>query len=175
MAAIWSSARPRPTGQTNGPAHRPAPPRRREKGRHGLADHLAAACPDLTTFVHSTRKTKSAVAAAGRIELVTGPGFIEDRVGRTAFRISPDSFFQTNTAGAERLYDTAMAAAAVPGSQAVWDHYCGSGGIALSPSAHARQVVGGIPLSKHPRRPYLAGENGIVNCEFVKATCADPE
>ncbi len=140
-----------------------------KKAATGLADHLAAACPDLTTFIHSTRKTKSAVAAGERIELVTGPGFIEDRVGRTAFRISPDSFFQTNTAGAERLYDTAMAAAALTGSQTVWDLYCGSGGIALYASAHARQVIGVDSSAMSIRDAKTsAGENGIVNCEFVK-------
>ncbi|QLA17774.1 23S rRNA (uracil(1939)-C(5))-methyltransferase RlmD [Desulfolutivibrio sulfoxidireducens] len=140
-----------------------------QKAAKALCEHLTAAFPDMTTFVHSTRQTKAAVAAGERLESVTGPGFIEDRVGNTAFRISPDSFFQTNTAGAQRLYDTVMAAAALTGSQTVWDLYCGSGGIALYASAKAKQVIGVDSSAMSIRDAKTsAGENGIVNCEFVK-------
>jgi 23S rRNA (uracil1939-C5)-methyltransferase len=139
------------------------------KAAKGLSEHLAAAFPDLTTFVHSTRQTKAPVAAGERIESASGQGFIEERLGNIAFRISPDSFFQTNTLGAQKLYDTAMAAAGLSGTQTVWDLYCGSGGIALYASAKAKQVIG-VDASVMSIRDAKAsaGDNGLVNCEFVK-------
>jgi 23S rRNA (uracil1939-C5)-methyltransferase len=139
------------------------------KAAKGLSEHLAAAFPDLTTFVHSTRQTKAPVAAGERIESATGQGFIEERLGKIAFRISPDSFFQTNTLGAQKLYDAALAAAGLTGTQTVWDLYCGSGGIALYAAAKAKQVIG-VDASVMSIRDAKAsaGDNGLVNCEFVK-------
>jgi len=139
------------------------------KAAQGLSDHLAAAFPDLTTFVHSTRQAKVALAVGERIESATGQGFIEERLGKTVFRISPDSFFQTNSLGAQKLYDTAMAAAGLTGTQTVWDLYCGSGGIALYAAARAKQVIGVDSSAMSIRDAKAsAGENGLVNCEFVK-------
>lgn len=139
------------------------------KAAKGLSEHLAAAFPDLTTFVHSTRSSRAAVAAGERIESATGPGFVEERLGDVAFRISPDSFFQTNTLGARRLYDAAMDAAGLTGSQTVWDLYCGSGGIALYAAKRARYVIGVDAQAMSIRDAKAsAAENSLVNCEFMK-------
>lgn len=48
-----------------------------------------------------------------------------------SFRVSPFSFFQTNTLGAQRLFQTAMDAVGnVEGH--ILDLYCGTGSIGLS-------------------------------------------
>lgn len=58
-------------------------------------------------------------------------------------RLGPRSFFQTNTAIAEALYDQARAwVGELPGVRTVWDLYCGVGGFALHLAAPAREVLG---------------------------------
>ena len=38
-------------------------------------------------------------------KVVTGKGYIIEKLGNFSFKISPKSFFQTNTKQAERLYN----------------------------------------------------------------------
>ncbi len=58
------------------------------------------------------------------------------------FAISPEVFFQTNTAQANVLYDVAAAACGLTGKEILWDLYCGSGTISLYVARHAKAVLG---------------------------------
>lgn len=58
------------------------------------------------------------------------------------FRISPKSFFQTNTAQAYQLYSIARELAALTGEEIVYDLYTGTGTIALFLAAHCKKVIG---------------------------------
>lgn len=55
----------------------------------------------------------------------------EEALIETSFRVSPFSFFQTNTLGAQRLFQTAMDAVGEVDGQ-ILDLYCGTGSIGLS-------------------------------------------
>ncbi|WP_457185014.1 23S rRNA (uracil(747)-C(5))-methyltransferase RlmC [Nocardioides sp. P5_E3] len=58
-------------------------------------------------------------------------------------RLGPRSFFQTNTAVAEALYDQARAwVSDLPDVRTVWDLYCGVGGFALHLAGPGREVLG---------------------------------
>ena len=56
------------------------------------------------------------------------------------FEISPEAFFQTNTAMAERLYSIATDYAALSGRERVYDLYCGIGTLSLALSRRAGEV-----------------------------------
>jgi 23S rRNA (uracil747-C5)-methyltransferase len=58
-------------------------------------------------------------------------------------RLGPRSFFQTNTAVAEALYDQARSwVRDLPDVRTVWDLYCGVGGFALHLAGPGREVLG---------------------------------
>jgi 23S rRNA (uracil1939-C5)-methyltransferase len=96
-----------------------------------------------------------------------GPGFIEERLGDLIFRISAQSFFQTNPFGAELLYACIDRFAEPRGTETVWDLYCGTGSIALSLARKAERVVGFEVIEEAIADAYQnAALNGIDNCSF---------
>src|SRR5574341_1590889 len=78
-----------------------------------LADRLRAEFPSITTVVHNLNRSKAQVATGEEEFVLHGPGCIHERVGPCIFRISANSFFQTNTQGAEKLYAVARDFAAL--------------------------------------------------------------
>jgi 23S rRNA (uracil1939-C5)-methyltransferase len=104
----------------------------------------------------------------------TGDGVIHERLGSLLFKISAGSFFQTNTAQAERLYTVAKSFAALKQSDVVWDLYSGTGSIALFVSDAAREVIGVESIEGAVRDAERnAQANGINNCTFVLGDLKD--
>ncbi|MCY7420810.1 MAG: methyltransferase domain-containing protein, partial [Chitinophagaceae bacterium] len=58
------------------------------------------------------------------------------------FKISPKSFFQTNTLQGEVLYQVTRDFAGLDGSQVVYDLYCGTGSIGIFVSSRAKKIIG---------------------------------
>jgi len=133
-----------------------------------LADQLCTRFPHITTFIHSVTDRKAQVAAADFSRPLIGPGFIEDRLGSLNFRISPESFFQTNPLAAEQLYSAILKLGEFTGRETVWDLYCGTGSIALFIAAHVRRVVG-FEVSEEAVRDAFENcrLNEVDNCSFV--------
>ena len=78
----------------------------------------------------------------GVTERVKGVPKLEEELGDLRFRISPEAFFQTNTAMAEELYGVAVEYAQLRGHERVFDLFCGIGTIGLTMAARAREVIG---------------------------------
>ncbi|XP_031223814.1 tRNA (uracil(54)-C(5))-methyltransferase homolog [Mastomys coucha] len=94
------------------------------------------------------------------------PHIFEDLLG-LKIRISPDAFFQINTAGAEMLYRTIGELSGVNSESVLLDICCGTGVIGLSLARRASQVHG-IELVEQAVEDarWSAAFNGITNCEF---------
>jgi 23S rRNA (uracil1939-C5)-methyltransferase len=71
-----------------------------------------------------------------------GKGYIIEQLEHFKFKISPKSFFQTNTKQAERLYTVARNLAELTGNEIVYDLYCGTGSIGIFVSAMAKKIIG---------------------------------
>lgn len=71
-----------------------------------------------------------------------GKDHIIEQLGRYQFKINPKSFFQTNTAQAEKLYAVTKEYAQLTGSENVFDLYTGVGSIALYVSDACKTVTG---------------------------------
>ena len=71
-------------------------------------NELLKAVPQITTVINNINKKKAAVAIGDYENVIYGPGFIYDMIGKYKFRISANSFFQTNTLQAEKLFQTAL-------------------------------------------------------------------
>ncbi|HSL90203.1 MAG TPA: 23S rRNA (uracil(1939)-C(5))-methyltransferase RlmD, partial [Ignavibacteriaceae bacterium] len=106
------------------------------------ASKLIKAIPQITTFINNINKKKAAVATGDYENVLHGPGFIYDTIGKYKFRISANSFFQTNTLQAEKLYQTALEFAELEGNEIVYDLYSGAGTIASFISDHCKEVYG---------------------------------
>ena len=133
-----------------------------------LANRLMAQYPQITSVVNNITARKAGVAV-GEYEIkVAGDDFIVDKLGPFFFEISANSFFQTNTKGAEILYGVVKAYAELSGSETVLDLYSGTGTIPIFLSDSAKELVGMelvesavVDAEKNCRR------NQIDNCRFV--------
>jgi 23S rRNA (uracil1939-C5)-methyltransferase len=103
---------------------------------------LLSAIPEITTLINNIN-TKKALIAIGDFENVLyGSGYIYDSIGEFKFRISTNSFFQTNTLQAEKLYSTALEFAQLTGNEIVYDLYSGAGTISIFVSKCAKDIYG---------------------------------
>jgi 23S rRNA (uracil1939-C5)-methyltransferase len=130
--------------------------------------------PSTTTIVNNITERKSQVALGDREVVLHGPGWITERIGSRSYRVSANSFFQTNTLQAERLYDTVRAFAALKPHETVFDLYSGTGTIALHVADDAGQVIGVEAVAsavEDARRN--AESHGVANCRFVLGDLKD--
>jgi 23S rRNA (uracil1939-C5)-methyltransferase len=120
-----------------------------------------------TTALIGFTDVRGDVARAPDMQVLWGPGTITERLGPVTYRISPFSFFQTNTRATERLY-ALLVDWARGRTGALIDLYCGAGGIALSLAKVFDRVVG-IDTNREAITDAIhnAETNGIQNSEFV--------
>jgi len=98
--------------------------------------------PGITTIVNNINAKLSQTSIGDSEKIYLGDGFIYDFIGGYKFRISANSFFQTNTMQAEKLYQTALDFADVNGSEVVYDLFCGAGTISIFVSRSVKEVYG---------------------------------
>ena len=86
-------------------------------------------------------------------------------------RISPQSFYQINTAQAERLYGIAKDYADLHGTETLLDLYCGAGTVGLSMADACGKLIGVeiIPQAVENAKENAA-RNGVQNAAFF---CGD--
>lgn len=76
------------------------------------------------------------------------------------FKISPTSFFQTNTEQAEKLYARAIEMLELSGKEHVFDLYCGTATLSMALALAAEKVVG---IELNPHAVFDAEENKVLN------------
>jgi len=96
--------------------------------------------PSITTIVNNVNEKKSQTAYGDFENTYVGDGFIYDKIGDYKFRISANSFFQTNTTQAKNLYQIALDYAELKGDEVVYDLYSGAGTISIYISQKAKAV-----------------------------------
>ena len=93
--------------------------------------------------------------------------FYENLLG-LKFKITPFSFFQPNSLGAEVLYETARSYIGDTRDMTVFDLYSGTGTISQILAAVAKKVIGvEIVEEAVVAARENAERNGIKNCEFI--------
>jgi 23S rRNA (uracil1939-C5)-methyltransferase len=109
---------------------------------YNYASTLREKFPQITTIINNITSSK-ALVAKGEYEIVLfGEGKIYDKIGDYKFGISANSFFQTNTSQAEKLYSTTLEFADLTSDDIVYDLYCGAGTIAIYISKFCKTVYG---------------------------------
>ena len=105
-------------------------------------------------------------------DILFGQDFFYEKLLGLKFKITPFSFFQTNSLGAEVLYQTAREfigdALDDEANQTVFDLYSGTGTIAQILSPVAKKVIGvEIVEEAVVAARENAALNGLTNCEFI--------
>ena len=144
-------------------------PRERE-----LVHRILKHAPDVTAIALNTnvRRTNAILGPTSRA--LFGGGVMHDELLGVTFEVGPTSFYQTNPAQTERLYELAIQGAQLERGMHVLDAYCGIGTIGLCAAARVPGLrVTGMEVGQgavaDARRN--ARNNGLdQRCRFV---CAD--
>lgn len=121
-------------------------------------------------ILYTENDTLGDVVKSDRMLCLYGKDFIMEEVMGLKFKISPFSFFQTNTKGCEVLYSKAreyILSGDVDG-KIVFDLYSGTGTIAQMMAPVAKKVIG-IEIVEEAvvAARENAKLNGLDNCEFI--------
>jgi 23S rRNA (uracil1939-C5)-methyltransferase len=134
------------------------------------SDKLREEIQQVTTVINNINKKLAAVAIGDYEKVIYGSGFIHDKIGEYKFRISANSFFQTNTLQAENLYQTALDFAELKGDEIVYDLYSGAGTITIFVSGKAKQVFAFESVESAVADAKVNAElNNISNVSFYNA------
>jgi len=107
-----------------------------------LVSRLTSQLPELRSVYHNINPQMTNMVFGSELKLLWGEPHLIDHIGNLQFAISPRSFFQVNPMQTKVLYDVIKHAAALTGTEVVWDLYCGIGTIGLYLAVSAAKVVG---------------------------------
>jgi 23S rRNA (uracil1939-C5)-methyltransferase len=107
-----------------------------------ISKHLLAQVPEVTTLLYTINAKWNDSIYDLEPKIVSGKGYIIEQLGSFRFKISPKSFFQTNTQQAEVLYNVVKDFAALNGTETLYDLYCGTGSIGIFLSEQAKKIIG---------------------------------
>ena len=116
---------------------------------------------------------------------IKGSGYITETIGDLKFMISPDSFFQVNTAGALNLYNKVKEY--VGSANNLLDLYCGTGSIGMFLSDISKKVIGveineyavadanrNKDLNKIKNIEFICSDAGNINVNDIDVVVVDP-
>jgi 23S rRNA (uracil1939-C5)-methyltransferase len=129
-------------------------------GLSAFAERLTRAQPRIVGVLHGLNAGPSDGVPLAGLTVLTGRGHLIEELAGLRFRIGLETFFQTNTAQAERLAETVEAFAALGRGDTVYDLYCGVGTFALALARHAARVYG---IEAVPSAVEAARENAVLN------------
>lgn len=119
-------------------------------------------------ILHMINDSLSDVVKSECTELLYGKDYFYEEILGLRFKISPFSFFQTNSAGAEVLYQTAREYIGDIEGKVVFDLYSGTGTIAQVLAPVAKKVVGVEIVEEAVRAAKEnARRNNLDNCTFI--------
>src|SRR5947209_17690314 len=107
-----------------------------------VADALRARVPATTSVVLNVNAKKASVAVGSEEHLLLGRDHIRESLRGVTFQVSANSFFQTNTLQAEKLFAIVEEACELTGEETLLDLYAGTGAISLLLARRVRAVYG---------------------------------
>ena len=126
--------------------------------------------PNITSIVNTINNKKNNTAT-GNTKLLFGEAFITEKIGDYVFKISANSFFQTNSYQVEHLYNYIKRTAKLNKNDILYDLYCGTGTIGIFLSKYVKKVYGiEIIEDAIEDAKYNASMNNVTNIEFF---CGD--
>ena len=119
-------------------------------------------------ILHTCNDSLADVVRSDRTEILYGGDWFYEELLGLRFKITPFSFFQTNSLGAEVLYEKVRSYIGDTKDKVVFDLYSGTGTIAQILAPVAKQVVGvEIVEEAVEAARENAKLNGLDNCQFL--------
>lgn len=119
-------------------------------------------------ILHTLNDNLADVVQSDETKTLYGQDYFYEYLYNMRFKISPFSFFQTNTLGAEVLYDKVREYVGETKDKLVYDLYTGTGTIAQMLAPVASKVVGvEIVEEAVEAAKKNAVDNHLDNCEFI--------
>ncbi len=124
--------------------------------------------PRIKSIVRNINTKLANIALGEEEKLLFGSRKITEKLGDFLFKISANSFFQTNTYQAEKLFNKVLDLADLNGADRVLDLYSGTGTISVFLSSKATSVLG-VESSKEAIEDAISNArlNDVKNCEFI--------
>ena len=122
----------------------------------------------VVSVLHTINDSLSDTIQNDRTDILYGRDYIEEILLGMHFNISAFSFFQTNSKGAECLYEKAREFVGETKDKVIYDLYSGTGTIAQLLAPVAKKVIGveiieeAVEAAKEN-----AKKNGLANCDFL--------
>ena len=138
---------------------------------------LREQCPEVTSVVQNVNDRRTNAILGWTNKTLYGPGCMHDRLLGCTFEIGPTSFYQTNPAQTEVLYQLAIDGAELLPGQRLLDAYCGTGtiGICAASLVEGLRVIGVEQVGDAVAR---AGRNARANgagerCRFLRSDATE--
>ena len=119
-------------------------------------------------FLHILNDSLSDVVQSDETRIIYGQDYFYEKLLNLEFKVTPFSFFQPNSRGAEVLYSTVRDYIGDINDMTVFDLFSGTGTIAQVLAPVAKQVIGveiieeAVEAAKEN-----AAHNGLSNCKFI--------
>ena len=110
--------------------------------REALLNLFLKKFPQITTLLYTINEKRNDSMQDLVPQVYFGNGYITESLENFDFKISPKSFFQTNSKQAESLYQVTRSFAELTGNEVVYDLYCGTGSIGIFCSKEAKKIIG---------------------------------
>jgi len=145
-----------------------------KSAREKLLKHLSEKFTQITSLQYVINPKKNDSIFDLEIKTFSGKDFIEEEMERLKSRISPKSFFQTNSSQAYELYKVAREFAELKGKEIVYDLYTGTGTIANFVAKNAKKVIGIEYIPEAIEDAKINSQiNNISNTEFFAGDIKD--
>jgi 23S rRNA (uracil1939-C5)-methyltransferase len=149
-----------------------------QEEREALLQHIQANLPGITSLNYTLNGKMNDSIHDLDVHCWYGKDHIVEKLENFSFKISPKSFFQTNTRQAEALYRIVREFAGLTGTETLYDLYCGTGSIGIFCSADAKKVIGIEVVEDAIKDAWQnAAMNGLTHCQFyagdVEKICTD--
>ena len=136
-----------------------------------IVSKLKKMSPNIKSIINTINDKKSDSSYGMPQNLLYGENFIVEHLNEFEFEISADSFFQTNSIQALKMYEYVRDECKLSGQEIVYDFYCGTGTISIFVAKNAKKIFGfEIVASAIKDAKKNALKNNVNNTEFY---CGD--
>jgi len=139
-----------------------------------LLDALDTQIPEISSLNYTINPKRNDTIYDLEVICYKGKPYIEEYLEHFKFKISPKSFFQTNSRQAEKLYQITREFAGLTGTEVLYDLYCGTGSIGIFLSQNAKRVIGIEVVEDAIKDAKINAEwNKLEHCDFYAGDVSD--
>ena len=145
-----------------------------DKATTTLLDAIYAEFPQITSLNYIVNKKLNDSYGDQEVICYKGKDHLIEKMGDLQFKVSPKSFYQTNSKQALNLYNIALEFADIDNNETVYDLYTGTGTIANFIARNAKKVIGIEYVEDAIKDAKINSElNNISNTKFFAGDMKD--